>query len=186
MLVVLGLGLAIALVPMGPARACSCAAAPDPVTIITLDITDSAVADAKNPFGGDDSGDFGRTVDLRGASLTVVGDTPELLADLEIDQVPVLAAVLEDPNMQDSCGTPHRPDPGVDLEVSGVAMAEGGQTFVYTGPCSGSFEVTAAAEPGAVPTAKRSPLVPVAVGVGGLLVVGLVVGGAFWQPRRDR
>jgi hypothetical protein len=55
----IGLGTAVAFVPTAPAWACSCAG-PDPATVVTLELTDAAVDDAPNPFGGG-----GTTVALR-------------------------------------------------------------------------------------------------------------------------
>ncbi|MEQ1787095.1 MAG: hypothetical protein ABL966_08595 [Acidimicrobiales bacterium] len=183
----IGLGMAIALIPSTPAWACSCMA-PDPSTQITIEITDSAVAKAANPFGGSD--DFGATVDLRGGAHSVIGEVPVLLADVEVESVPVLAAVLDDPNMSDSCGTPQRPAQGSDIEVTGTVMDEGNGTFIWAGPCSGSFAVLAGPDAGfSAPSPPgdddSSPLVPVAVGVGGLLVVALIAGGVLWRPRRE-
>jgi hypothetical protein len=188
----IGLGMAVALVPASPAWACSCAA-PDPSTQITLEITDSAVAEADNPFGGEG---MGATVDLRGGAASVIGDVPVLLEDADIESVPVFAAVLDDPNMQDSCGTPQRPEAGSDLEVTGTVMDEGAGTFIYSGPCSGSFAVLAgpgggeSAPSGSTPGPDegfgRGFLMPIAFAAGGLLMLGLVAGGVFWQPRRER
>ncbi len=180
----IGLGMSLALLPASPAWACSCAG-PDPATQITVDITDSAVAEADNPFGGGAGEDFGATVDLRGTGTTVIGATPALLEGMAIEEVPVLAMVLTDPNMEDSCGTPHPPAAGSDLEVQGVVLQEGGATFIYTGPCSGTFAVTSAPDPSAAPAASRRPLVAVAIGAGALLVVGLIAGGVMWRPNRD-
>jgi hypothetical protein len=177
--------MAVALIPSTPAWACSCAP-PDPATLITMEITDSVVADAANPFGGDDS--FGATVDLRGAAFAVVGATPALLDGVDLETVPVLAAVIEDPEMEDSCGTPHRPEAGSDIELSGVVSDEGLGTFIYTGACSGSLTVLAGPDPGfgeSSGSVDRSPWATVAVGVGVVLVVGLAAGGVLWRPRRD-
>lgn len=180
--------MAVALIPAPPAGACSCAP-PDPAAQITMEITDSGVARAENPFGGGD--DFGATVDLRGGALSVIGDVPELLAEADLDDVPVLASVLDDPNMGDSCNTPQRPEAGSDIEVTGTVTEEGGARFIWAGPCSGTFTVLAAPGQGeAAPTPELpddggAPWVPIAMGAGGLLVVGLVAGGVLWRPRRD-
>jgi hypothetical protein len=179
-----GLGMAIALVPSTPAWACSCAG-PDPATLITLEITDSAVADAPNPWGAEDS-ELRSTVDLRGEATSVIGAVPALLDGQELDTVPVLASVLEDPEMQDSCGTPQRPSAGSDLELTGVVSDEGDGTFIFTGACSGSLTVLAGPDPAFVSSGPgRSPWMTAAVVAGGALVVALVAGGVFWRPKRD-
>jgi hypothetical protein len=180
-----GLGLAVALIPSTPAWACSCAG-PDPATLINLEITDSAVADAPNPWGGQDR-ESGATVDLRGVATTVIGEVPVLLDGVDLDTVPVLASVIEDPQMEDSCGTPHRPAAGSDIELTGVVSDEGEGTFIYTGACSGSLTVLAGPDPafGSASEPGRSPWVAAAVGVGGVLVLALVAGGVFWRPQRE-
>jgi hypothetical protein len=176
--------MAVALVPSTPAWACSCEP-PDPATVITVAITDSAVADAANPWGGAD--DLVGTVDLRGTATSVVGEVPVLLDGVDLDSVPVLAAVIEDPQMQDSCDTPHRPAAGSDLELTGVVSDEGDGAFIYTGACSGSLTVLAGPDPAFASSSGpgRSPWATAAVGAGGVVVLALVVGGAFWRPKRD-
>jgi hypothetical protein len=179
------LGMALAMIPNPPAHACSCAGV-DPATQIELDIVDSEVAPADNPFGGDDS--FGSTVDLRGGSVTVLGGDPALLEGLAIEDVPVLATVIDDPNVQDSCGTPPRPAVGSDIELTGTAMDEGDGPFIFAGPCSGTFQVIAGPDPG-TEVARSSPgrgvLGTALIGVGAAGVLALVAGGALWQSRRD-
>ncbi len=185
----LALAMALTLIPVPPAWACSCAA-PDASLQVSLEITDSAVAPAENPWGGD--GAFGTTVDLRGVETTVLGDLPAALDGQVLDEVPILAAVLDDPNMQDSCGTPQRPAAGSDLEVTGVVNDEGAGPFIYTGPCSGSLTVLADPDPAFEEALQssggsgRGPLTTVAVGAGVALLGALVVGGALWRPQRDR
>ena len=180
-----GLGMALAVIPTPPAQACSCAAV-DPATQIELDIVDSEVAPADNPFGADDS--FGRTVDLRGESVTVLSGEPGLLEGLAIEDVPVLASVIDDPNMQDSCGTPQRPAVGSDIELTGTAMDEGDGPFIFAGPCSGTFQVIAGPDPGTEVAASppgRGLLGTALIGVGAAGVLALVAGGALWQSRRE-
>ena len=173
----IGFGMAIALVPASPAWACSCGP-PDPATQVTVEIADSAVRDAPTPFGGG-----GTTVDLRGAATTVIGPTPVLLDGLDLEEVPVLASVLAEPDVGNQCDIPIRPDAGSDLEVSGIVADEGGETIIYTGACTGELIVLAAPTP--LPR-ERSSAVPVAIGVAALLVVGLIAGGASWQSHSDR
>ena len=113
------------------------------------------------------------TVDLRGSSLEVVGAIPRRLADRDLAQVPVLAAVLLDPNMQDSCGTPQIPAVGSDLKVEATVIDDP-ELMIYSGPCSGTFTVTAAPAPEPDPP-DRPPIVPVALGGAAAVVAVLVL-----------
>lgn len=165
------LGMALAVVPATPAGACSCGEG-DPGSRISLAIADSEVIRVPNPWGGEDVGDFA-TVDLRGASLEVLGAIPAQLADRDLAEVPVLAAVLLDPNLQDSCGTPQIPPVGSDLEVDATVIDDP-ELMIYSGPCSGTFTVTAAPAPDPEPP-DRSPVVPVAVGGAAVAVAAALV-----------
>ena len=166
----LALALVLVVVPAGPAHACSCGE-PDPATAITVDITASDVETRP-----EDGNEFWGVVDLRGRTTTVVGALPALLAGVEIGTVPVLSSVITDPSAAatDSCNTPRAPAAGADLRVTGHASQDDGELVIWTGPCSGSFEVTAAA-----PVAVADPVddvnstvTPILVGAGVVAVAG--------------
>lgn len=180
-----GAGVAIAVIPATPAWACSCGET-DPAMQVTMAITDSRVAEVANPWGG--GGDsWDTTVDLRGASSSVIGAMPAALEGTDLAAVPVLASVIEDPDMEDSCNTPHRPDAGSDIELTGVLYDEGEGVFVYTGPCNGSFIVVAAPDEGygGGTGDGRGLLVPAVVGGVGVVALGLVGGRALARRRGD-
>lgn len=158
----IALGMALALIPSTPAWACSCGE-PDADSQVSVAITDSAVELTTSPWDID-------VVDLRGTSVALIGAAPPALDGLDVDSLRVLGAVLLDPGMQDSCDTPHPPEVGSDLRVDGVVLEEDGETFIYTGPCSGSFTVTAAPAPEPeLPSPSRA--VPIAVGASALVAV---------------
>ncbi|MDP1807151.1 MAG: hypothetical protein Q8K72_18385 [Acidimicrobiales bacterium] len=165
------LGMALAVIPASPAGACSCGEG-DPASRISLVITNSEVSRVANPWGGEAGGDMA-TVDLRGASLEVLGTIPARLGDRDLAEVPVLAAVLLDPNMQDSCGTPQIPAVGSDLKVEATVIDDP-ELIIYSGPCSGTFTVTAAPAP-EPELPDQSPVVPVAVGGAGVALVAVLV-----------
>ena len=169
-LVAVVLGLSLAVLPATPAWACSCGEA-DPAARISLAITDSAVEAVPNPWGGDPSDDSG-TVDLRGSAMEVLSEVPAALEGRDLEAVPVLAAVLRDPNMQDSCGTPQVPAVGSDLRVDGTVTDETGELIIYSGPCSGTFTVTAAPE--VSPPDDSASLALVAGGAAAAMVVAVL------------
>lgn len=179
-------GLAFALlfvvVPARPAHACSCGE-PDPTTAVTLDITASRVE--IRPGDGDE---IWGVVDLRGKDVAVVGAVPALLDGVAIDTVPVLSSVILDPSdgASDSCNTPRPPAAGADLRVTGHASQDDGGLVIWTGPCSGTFEVTAAPvavhlDNGVSGTSGRNAAhVAIAVGGVGLFALGV---GLVWRRR---
>ena len=166
------LALLFVVVPARPAHACSCGE-PDAATAITVDITASRVETRP-----DDGNDFWAVVDLRGERTTVVGALPVLLAGVEIETVPVLSSVIADPSAAatDSCNTPRAPTAGTDLRVTGHASQDDGELVIWSGPCSGSFEVTSAAPVAVVDPVPdaNSTMTTVLVGAGVVAVAGLV------------
>lgn len=164
----------LVLVPSRPAAACSCSA-PDPASAVELEIRSTRVAD-REP-----SGDGYAIVDLRGEATTLVGPAPAQLEGVDLDTVPVLSSVRTDPESMDSCDTPLRPAPGTDLAVTGHVGDDEGALVIFTGPCSGSFTITAAPPPADDPS---GPQVAIVVGAGAAALVALAL--VPWWSRRRR
>jgi hypothetical protein len=78
-------------------------------------------------------------LDLRGTSTTATGEIPTLLADVDLDEVPVLVAVAG-PEETDPC-TIASPPAGANLSLTGRAYIDDGAPVVWTGPCQGELTV---------------------------------------------
>jgi len=136
-----GLGVVMA----GPApRAsgqdpCSCSE-PEQTTSVELQIT------ATNPQDHSRIGPQQETlvVDLRGDQTSLVGEPPELLAGVDLSEVPVLMAVGDGGSGDDECAE-ERPTAGADLAVTGQVYLEETGPVVWTGLCQGTLTVEAAA-----------------------------------------
>jgi hypothetical protein len=120
---------------------CSCTDK-DPATAVELQITAATPKDHSRIGPEQES----LVVDIRGEQTVLVGDAPELLAGVDLAEVPVLMLALEDASGTDECSAAP-PPAGADLSVTGQVYMEETGPVVWTGPCQGTLTIAAAAAP---------------------------------------